>query len=1775
MKTWKKWFVQLLVLAMITSSLPAMAYSAEQAKIPAFPGAEGGGMYTTGGRGGEVYVVNTLADSGPGSFREAVSESNRIIVFDVGGTIHLESPLKIAGSNLTIAGQTAPGDGITVYGYPTSLEGSNIIMRYMRFRLGDTYPSEADAFGGRYMKDIIIDHSSFSWSVDEVVSVYGVENLTIQWSIIADAMHMSQHVKGKHGYGGIWGGKNTSFHHNLFAHNSSRNPAFDSTDGNSHDFRNNVVYNWGHFSTYGGKGALNNLMNNYYKPGPETQNVRFMNAETNGSYYIAGNVMEGYPQMTADNWAGVHKYPDHTVLNSPVSFDHNPIRTESAEDAYEAVIAGVGAVLPRRDANDARIINELIHGHGFHTNSQDEVGGIPDHDAVYSDLIDTDGDGIPDDWELANGLDPNNALDALAYAPSGYQFIEEYINSIVADADSLIGLANPEVEIVAPANQVIVEAGDHLMIEALAAAKGSRSIAKAEFYVNGNKLGEALDAPYAYEWMNVPDGTHYVVVKAIDDGGFATNSSTVFVHANTTNDISPWQSVDVGSVRIPGHTQIGENADQIIVKSSGDIAGSNDAFHFAYQQASGNLEVMARIDYITPTDSEAEAGIMIREELDADSPFVALLGSYIKEGMKGITMSRNTQGSNASTIEPNSNIELPYWVKLVRLGDQFTSLVSRDGLDWTIVGSVNVALSDGVYVGLAADSSRSRSEVERINASIFSHVSITPLSEDFPAPPQYIHAEPGEKQVTLTWEAVEDAASYNVKVSDKPSGPYTLVATGLTETTFTHTDLTAGMAYYYVVSAVNHHGESFDSAEVSAIPTGQLETIYYIHHDYEDMDIGITPTEYTVTPNPQDADHTVTVEAVPVNSTGNDSTKALKVYDNAAGSTSFELQFAKQLGTVVLEFDYMSPAQPGTSAIVHIKDSGATKTPIMIELRKPQVPAAEDQYTLVYKNKANQDVKLTDPLENNRWYNFKIVANVAANRMDIFLDHELVAEQVELKDDMRSLGMGYVIIGRTPGGGKGTMYFDNFKIYVEPIESPKGLRATPGNGKVQLDWNGTSGALSYHVKRSTVSGGPYETIAEHVTETTFVDSTVHNGTTYYYIVTAVGDNGESGPSNEASVIPIELPDTPPVPTGVQGSARDTQAEIRWEEVEDATHYTIYRRVNGQDYEAIQDQYSYTSYRDGGLTNGQAYEYAVTASNIGGESALSDRMTITPIASLQTPHLSLTAGDRAIVLQWTGDDEASFTIQRAQDVQGPFTVLADNVTSRTYTDDSVENGVPYYYRVTAKRGGQNSLDSRPVGIRAKASDGKPEAPNGVKALNLQNEVQLSWDSASGAEAYHIYRRSGGEETFQLVAEHVQGHSYLDQGLPIGSTFEYTVAAVNGHGAGYGSAIVKATTSKVITVAQDGSGDYQTVQAAIDSIPGNNLEPITILIQPGEYREKIDIYRKHHISIIGLGETPEETVLVYNDNAKTLDENGREIGTSASYSVRAESNDFTAENLTIVNDSGQNAGQAVALAARGDRQVYRNVRIIGWQDTLLAEGPGNRQYYVDSYIDGHVDFIFGSANAVFDNSIIHSKAGGYITAASTQEGNHGYIFIDSKLTAEPGLTGKVDLGRPWRPFSNVIYIDTWMDDHIKPTGWHNWSNPDNELTARYGEYNSTGPGANPQARYAWTQQLTYEEAKLYAVQLMLNGSDGWDPRALPILPSAEVTSVPSLDELLSLVKHFEQNGEIGNAGITNSLIKKLENGNLNSFKNQVRAQRGKHISAEAADALLEYAEALSEL
>ena len=292
---------------------------------------------------------------------------------------------------------------------------------------------------------------------------------------------------------------------------------------------------------------------------------------------------------------------------------------------------------------------------------------------------------------------------------------------------------------------------------------------------------------------------------------------------------------------------------------------------------------------------------------------------------------------------------------------------------------------------------------------------------------------------------------------------------------------------------------------------------------------------------------------------------------------------------------------------------------------------------------------------------------------------------------------------------------------------------------------------------------------------------------------------------------------------------------------------------------------------------------------------------------------------------------------------------------------------------------------------------------------------------------------------------------------------------------------------ITVAQDGSGTYKTVQEAVDAVPNQSQKQVTIHIKKGTYREKLVVPTlKTHIRLVG--DDAATTILIFNDH--TGDAAGH--NTYSSHSVLVQGNDFSAENLTFENNAGYTAGQAVALHVEADRASFRNCRMVGNQDILFLATDHTRQYFKDCYIEGTTDFIFGASTAVFDHCTIKSKKNSFITAASTPVGQQfGFVFMRCKLLADTALAKKVHLGRPWRPNAKVVYLNTEMAGHITAAGWENWKNPENEKTAYFAEYRSTGPGANPKGRVAWSHQLTTKEARQYTLKAIFAASESWAP------------------------------------------------------------------------------------
>lgn len=510
------------------------AFTVRAQLVPAFPGAEGHGRYVTGGRGGEVRHVTNLNDNGPGSLREAVKgDKAKTVVFDVGGVIALEEELKI-GANTTIAGQTAPSPGITLRYYTVRPAGDNIIIRFIRVRRGQERDvnDSADAIWAREYTGMILDHCSFSWSIDEVASFYDMNNFTMQWCTIAESLNNAGHGKGAHGYGGIWGGKLASFHHNLLAHVSNRVPRFNgarygwagytenklyseykwenAVQAENVDFRNCVMFNWGNSNgCYGGPGGGQiNIVNNYYKGGPATPDSKAnrvtqvsVGNEGNSTiealqglasrYYISGNTTETHSGKITHSrdWDGVdydgetytldgerytadpNAYYDapHVTINGvscvKIRMEEpcptGEVTTHDAVTAFSKVLDYAGASLYRDDV-DARYKREVTSGNPEYMGSVTGEEGLIDLVADvegYTEAnfgtssrpagFDSDGDGMPDDWEVANGLnpdDPGDGNDKKLDTKGWYTNLEVYLSNVVenimrqgnADAQSVV-----------------------------------------------------------------------------------------------------------------------------------------------------------------------------------------------------------------------------------------------------------------------------------------------------------------------------------------------------------------------------------------------------------------------------------------------------------------------------------------------------------------------------------------------------------------------------------------------------------------------------------------------------------------------------------------------------------------------------------------------------------------------------------------------------------------------------------------------------------------------------------------------------------------------------------------------------------------------------------------------------------------------------------------------------------------------------------------------------------------------------------------------------------------------------------------------------------------------------------------------------------------------------------------------------------------------------------------------------------------------------------------
>ncbi len=789
--------------------------------LPAFPGAEGGGKYTKGARGAldaggtvEVYHVTSLDADGPGSLADAVGDGvttgddsetvGRIVVFDVGGIIEVPDTLYINRNNITLLGQTAPGDGITLTGGDLRIGNGrkNVIIRYMRVRPTNKNGGEPDGIGGQWNQDVIIDHCSTSWFVDEGLTLYAgnAENatykqgqrLTVQDTITAESMRLSGHFKGAHGYGGILGGTNATYYRNLFAHHDSRSPRLDRALQKT-DIQNNMVYNWGVTnSAYGGEPTsphnqvLNpskiNYANNYYSFGPSTREDRkpriydFKDlAKTvdgvtyKSQFYMENNYVDGYPDVTADNWLGkavnnaanqVERMSEPFSLGDALYPDLNVSKVIPSAEVKDAILPGIGATLPKRDATDARIIADAKNRTGRIINNSDEVGGISGFDTVENPFE------IPADWKTANGMGNAKDEDIIqSGANAGYTWVEAYVNDWTAEQSATLP-TNPEIVVTSPAiasvsgkvgdttvnngRWTVINDTQTVAYKAQASPVGSTAITKMELWDGPNKIQTYDGASSIDDTISLEIGEHYLSCMAYNDAGESTRSTTSIVYVNGTNAPEGWQMANIGS---PGYGNGAVSVDEngiYTIGGSGKIGGKSDNCNFMYKQVTGNFDISFKMQDMMDNENGPVMGLMVRSTLDANSVSAALVDGWIKLGRNPRIVARTTKGGALATDPDETNStdmktgiffkdknggvisanvlgeyndgnkkgynwlpgeahELPNYLRIQRDGDNLVFSVSNGGESYTdnirqpYIMNIK-GLPETMYVGVAIDS---------------------------------------------------------------------------------------------------------------------------------------------------------------------------------------------------------------------------------------------------------------------------------------------------------------------------------------------------------------------------------------------------------------------------------------------------------------------------------------------------------------------------------------------------------------------------------------------------------------------------------------------------------------------------------------------------------------------------------------------------------------------------------------------------------------------------------------------------------------------------------------------------------------------------------------------------------------------------------------------------------------------------------------------------------------------------------------------------------------
>lgn len=1280
--------------------------SLAQQQISAFPGAEGFGKYTTGGRGGKVFIITNLNDSGPGSLREAIeAKGSRTVVFEVSGNIPLQSRITVGEGNLTIAGQTAPGDGITIQNYPIRIIGqSNIIIRFLRFRLGDKGDQESDSFEARSgSSNLIIDHCSFSWGTDETCSIYQVSNSTVQNCVISEGLNDSVHPEGPHGFGSLMGGGGLSLYQNLWAHFWIRNPSLAGQDiFGTLDIRNNVFYNWGMRATDNGAYVTANLYQNYYKPGPASY-LRGDNAikyflrptakdsdpNTYGKFYLEGNKFEGRSEISTNQWAGVwlestSKTESYLELcknrdnnGKLVPFAISPgiySTTRSADEAYETVLSLAGASLVR-DAVDKRIVQEVRTGtttyKGSKTglpgiiDSQNDVGGWPVLQSLPAPK-DTDRDGMPDAWETERGLNPNT------YNPNGYNLdsqytnLEVYLNSLVA-------------HIMEPGNEPVV--------------------------------------PIAVTGVSVDPKT------ATIDAGKTVQLTATIQPSNASNKQVTWTSSNTAIATVNGSGLVTGIAPGSVVIG----AKTSDAGFTATSTITVNQTTLPSIVSLVLVDA------------GDNNDFSVLSNNMVLDNSKIVGKTWNVRAnSNPSSI---GSVYFSFTGPIV-------ATRTENSAPYTLFGD-----SDGVYQGRElpagkyvieaipySGSNRSGS----VGATFRVEFEIKDLPPSDPALVSPANQALGQELTgLLQWEDVATASNYRVQISESSSfGTLVIDQSSVVDNQFSYILPKSGTKYYWRVMASNGAGNSSWSSvwSFTTKTSVQVPGIPVLSTPAKDSTIPVGKTNFSWS-----AVSGAEKYRLQVSKEAQFNSPTFDVY-NLPG-TSVELD-VKDPGTYYWR---VSASNQG--------GSGAFSTTSTFQTVAPPTPP-----TLVAPNNQSLDLSTSVLLT------WAAVSNATSYRVQVATvqDFSQVQRDVsnisstQLQLDNLSEGTTYYWRVRASNIAGTSSYspiweFSTKKPQTPPatpvLSSPSSNAVVP-TGKVLLSWQGVSNASSYRlqVAKDAQFSSPIHDSSD-LTNTSIELELLAAGT-YFWRVSASNQAGSSAFSVARSFEVLNPPSTPQlVSPSNQSLDQSISILLSWSAASNASSYRVQVATVRDFSQVLRDvsNVSGTQLQLDNLAEGITYYWRVRASNPVGNSSYSvtwefstkKALTVPAAPILSSPSNSAILKKEPVQMQWQAvntADDYQIQISLSSNFSQQILVNAQGIGVTSFQFQELAYNTVYFWRVRARNAaGFGSYSS----IRSFKTEAEPQLAAAVlrspakDGLIESDQVEFKWSPVPEATGYTLY------------------------------------------------------------------------------------------------------------------------------------------------------------------------------------------------------------------------------------------------------------------------------------------------------------------------------------------------------------------------------------------------------------------------------------------------------